>query len=251
MEAGGGGLAMPEPGKSTPPPSSSYIGSSSGNEEPVPMLLDSRIFRWRVMQGCEWDLSRVEPLQVDPVTNKTRILMFMPHRSMEKRWREDIDECLDLDRIELLQIRNYADAMKHIKDFKPHVITMDYVSAPSGFPDVEILPAEPVAEEIQKAIDEKEIEVQYFLIVGANFRMSRNLAINVQTDGWMLRNTFAKWIALPRKDGYFDKELDDMEQYWKDVRNNTEIEVPELYKSWLPKRHFDDPAAEAEVWKVQ
>jgi len=199
----------------------------------------SRIRAWRLHQCLSWDLSKIEPLQRDKETNRTRILAFSPQIEL-------VDNLeygkVDMERVELRQERDYLNFMDKIKDFNPHVITMDYEECNIGYSKESRgkMEAEPVIKAIQQAIDDGEIDPQYFIILGDLPTFSKHAALEYQTDGWMIKRYFGDWLQLPRKADYWF-QVDDIIQYYRDVYENKKWPVHERWAHILPQRHFDDP----------
>jgi len=240
-EAGDGGAALPAGGSSTKTKRRLEEGKGMPESAIEPWDKKSRLISWRFQQMFGWDLVKVEPLEVDPVTNKTRILAFCPSENFKALIK--IDDHVDMDKLEVVQRRDYEDFMEHIKSFKPHVITMDYDDAFSGepgSPSFKITPSPPIVNAIQTAIDEDEISPQYFLIVGNTLQFCRNLALSEQTDGWFIKSDLHTWPALPHKPDYW-YDYDDVDKYFEDSIKNANMEVPEVLWPHIPPRHFDHP----------
>jgi len=212
----------------------------------------SRVLAYRTKQYWAWDLTKIEPLNTDPDTNKTRIMMFTPMLEMRDKM---IHHEVDFDQLDFRQERDYANYLEKIKEFKPHVLTFDYADCPQldDKREYSVQLAEPAIERISQAIEDGELpSVQYFLIVGDIKLWCSNMANYYQTDGWILKWYFPKWIQLPRMEGYFFKprenytamnDYDNMTEYYRQAKANEPLNTPFMWRrfSMLPNYPLRDP----------
>jgi len=177
-----GGAALPAEGSSTR--TKDDIAAEAGAKARVgffPRMSvnesgPSRIRAWRMQQCLSWDLSKIEPLQRDKETNRTRILAFSPQIELLDNLENGN---VDMERVELRQERDYLNFMEKIKDFNPHILAMDYEECNIGLSKDSRgkMEAEPVIEAIQQAIDDGEINPQYFIILGDLPTFSKHAAL--------------------------------------------------------------------------